>query len=82
MNDEGLIDREELLKRYPALRGRRKNTKWRLDWLIRTRKVPIVKIGKHIFFNPKDIETWIEKQTIQSVNGGTNEPTKNKAYSR
>ena len=65
MSDVGLIDSQELLRRYPALRSRKgKKQTYRLDFLVRSRKIPIVKIGRRIYFDPRDIEAWIESQKI------------------
>lgn len=65
-----LIDRNELLNRFPALRGRGKNPKYRLDWLIRRRAIPIVKLGKRsIFFDEEAIKKWIEQNSISVTDG-------------
>lgn len=59
-----LLDREELLKMHPALaKG------YRLNWLIRTRQIPIVKIGRRIFFDEKEILEWISKHSIPADEG-------------
>ena len=52
---ESLIDRKQLIELYPALGAK----KYRLDHLIRTRQIPIVKKKRSIFFNPKSIDVWI-----------------------
>jgi len=59
LQNELLIDKKGLLAMCPGL------TRWSLEWLIRTRQIPIIKIGKRIYFNPKDIENWIESKKIE-----------------
>ncbi|NIQ15720.1 MAG: hypothetical protein GTO02_15370 [Candidatus Dadabacteria bacterium] len=53
-----LIDKNELMTLHPALKG------YRLDWLIRTRKIPIIKIGNRNYFNEFEIHEWIKKHKI------------------
>jgi len=57
---ESLIDRKELIRRYPAFGAK----KYRLDHLIRTRQLPIVKKIRSIFFNPNSIDAWIKENEI------------------
>jgi len=61
--DNSLIDRKQLIELYPALGAK----KYRLDHLIRTRQLPIVKRNRSIFFNPKRIEEWILENEIKPV---------------
>ena len=56
-----LIDKKQFLDRYPGI------SKWGLDWLIRNRRIPIVKISKRIYFSVHDIDEWIEKHKIQPI---------------
>ena len=64
LNKESLIDRKELIERYPGLGAR----KYRLDWLIRTRQIPFTKpTNRLIFFNPRRIDEWIKKNEINEV---------------
>ncbi len=66
MNSEAkLLDINELGKRHPALKN-----KYRLQWLIRTRQIPIVKIGRRIFFDEKEIQEWIENSKVPTIEGG------------
>jgi len=60
---ESLIDRKQLTELYPALGAK----KYRLDHLIRTRQIPIVKRNRSIFFNPRKIDEWIRKNEIQEM---------------
>jgi len=64
VNNVKLIDSEELLRLYPALAGRGKSKLYRLQWLTRSRAIPLVKILHRIYFDPSDIEAWIESQKI------------------
>ena len=54
-----LVDKQGLLEMYPAF------SKWGLEWLIRIRRIPIVKIGKRIYFDPQDIQKWIQENKIK-----------------
>jgi hypothetical protein len=58
---DSLIDRKQLIERYPALGAKR----YRLDWLIRSRQLPIVKKNRSIFFNPRKIDEWINENEIK-----------------
>ena len=65
-----LIDREELYQMFPALKGRGKNPRHRVDWLVRTRTLPgMVRIGRRIYFDPDKIRQWIQKNEIPVQNG-------------
>lgn len=60
-----LIDSDQLLSLYPALKSKKsKNPKYRLDWLVRNRQIPIVKIGRRNYFDPTEIDAWIESRKI------------------
>ena len=59
-----LIDRQELIRKHPAL-GRKKYT---LDWMIRVRQIPVIRIGRNIYFNEAEIDKWIEEHKIQINN--------------
>jgi hypothetical protein len=56
-----LLDRKALGERHPALQNR-----WRADWLIRKRGIPMVRVGRLIFFDEVEIEEWIANHKIQS----------------
>lgn len=59
MSEIRLIDKEELRKKHPAL-----DSRWRIEWLIRTGKIPVVRVGNgrgRLYFNEKSIERWIEQ---------------------
>lgn len=70
MNDIDLIDSHELLRRYPALAGKGKNKFYRLQWLTRCRAIPLVKIGRRFYYDPRDIKAWIESQKIPDSRSG------------
>ncbi len=59
--NDSLIDRKQLIELYPALGAK----KYRLDWLIRSRQIPIVKQNRSIFFNPRTIDEWIKQNEIK-----------------
>ena len=56
-----LIDRKQLIEMYPALGAK----KYRLDWLVRTRSIPMTRINKNIYFNPRKIDEWIRGNQIE-----------------
>jgi len=59
---DSLLDRKQLIELYPGLGAK----KYRLDHLIRTRQIPIIRIGKNIFYNPKEIDIWIQQNQLPS----------------
>jgi len=61
MNDSNLLDHKQLEAKFPAL------NKYRREWLIRTRKIPIVKIGRRIYFDEYEIRKWIKANTINPI---------------
>ncbi len=65
-----LIGPEEFLERYPAFRSKGKNPLYRLQWLTRSRQVPIVKIGRRIYYDVQEVEAWLESQKIPAVKEG------------
>jgi len=54
-----LVDKKKLLEMYPAF------GKWGLEWLIRNRRIPIVRIGNRIYFDTEDIRRWIDMNKIK-----------------
>ncbi len=54
-----LIDKKILMELHPAL-----NNKWTVEWLIRTRQIPIVKIGRRVYFDEVEIEKWIKERKV------------------
>jgi len=60
IQEDSLIDRKQLIERYPALGAKR----YRLDWLIRSMQIPIVRQNRTIFFNPRKIDEWIRENEI------------------
>jgi len=64
MTEPQLWDLKQLLKHYPAFK------EWGVRWLIRNRRIPIVRIGsRRIFFDPEDIKNWIDSQKVEPVQG-------------
>lgn len=49
---------------FQETRERLKKTEQGMRWLIRTRQIPIVKIGRRIYFDPEDIRKWINSNKI------------------
>jgi len=60
--NESLIDRNELIRRYPALGAK----KHRLNWMIRNRSIPLIKINRSVFFNPRKIDEWIRDSEVEA----------------
>jgi len=63
MQNSKLIDKKELMERHPAFGKKR----YRLDWLVRTRKIPCVKIGRMVYFDEIEINRWLEEKKISNV---------------
>ncbi len=64
------MDKEELLWDFEQTRKKLQKTRWGLRWLIRTRQIPIVRIGRgRIYFDPREIEAWINRNKIPEVRG-------------
>jgi len=60
---EKLITFNEVLERY-------KFKKWGLRHLMRNRAIPLVKIGTgrgRIYFDPKDLDDWINQNKIKTI---------------
>ena len=55
---------QELLWSFEETRKQIKRSEQGLRWLIRINAIPMVKIGKRIFFRPDEIENWIEEHSI------------------
>ena len=55
-----LISKKELIAKFPALGER----KYRIEWLTRTRQIPVIKIGRLIYFDEFEIDAWIESKKI------------------
>jgi len=55
---------EQLLWNFEQACKKLNKTPWGLRWLVRTRNVPIVRIGRKIYFDPVEIKKWIDQQKI------------------
>ena len=62
-----LIDREELLRLYPALASKGKNKYYRLQWLTRSRQIPVVRIGRRLYYDPIELQSYIESKKIPAI---------------
>lgn len=59
-----LIDKKTLCELHPAF------NKWTLEYLIRTRRIPIVRVGgRRVFFDEIEIAEWISKHIIRPKGG-------------
>lgn len=56
-----LLDKKSLEERHPGLK---RNT---IEWLCRTRQIPIVKIGRRIFFDEMEILKWIDSNKVNGI---------------
>ncbi|HEX3035615.1 MAG TPA: hypothetical protein VHT73_10875 [Thermodesulfobacteriota bacterium] len=65
MYEERLLDKKSVLERFHL-------TRWQLEWLIRTRQIDgMVRVGrKRIFFDPIELEKWVQRNKIGTANGG------------
>ena len=55
-----LINKSQLLKdKLPGF------NRWALDYRIRTRSIPMVKIGGNIYFEVESIDKWINENLIE-----------------
>ncbi len=63
-----LFSKEQILKEKLIGMNR-----WKLDYLVRIRKIPIVKIGKRIYFNPEAIDKWILNNSLGAMEITNNE---------
>lgn len=69
-----LVDSDQLLERYPAFRGSGKKKgkgSYRLDWLIRSRQIPCVKIGGQIYFDVDAIDAWLRENALGGDGDGS-----------
>jgi hypothetical protein len=62
-----LIGREELLRLYPALASKGKNKYYRLQWLTRSRQIPVVRIGRRLYYDPIELQSYIESKKIPAI---------------
>jgi len=53
-----LWDINMLLEHYPALKL------WGVRHMIRNRKIPLIKLGRRVYFDPEEIELWISEHKI------------------
>jgi predicted DNA-binding transcriptional regulator AlpA len=63
MNDKRLLNFNEVVEKFSF-------KPWGLRWRIRLRQIPFVKIGRSIYFDPLDLEEWIEKHKIRAQGEG------------
>ncbi|MGH7801041.1 MAG: hypothetical protein ACREOW_10515 [Thermodesulfobacteriota bacterium] len=59
-----LLDIHQLAEKYPAFK------KWGIRWLLRHRRIPMVRLGRRIFFDPEDISEWLDSQKIKPIGNG------------
>ena len=60
-----LLDKDAIINKHPALGER----KYRLEYLVRSRLIPVIKIGKRIYFDEVEIQKWIENQKVPAMKG-------------
>lgn len=58
MCKDKLWDIKQLIENYPAFKF------WGIKYLVKNRRIPIVRIGKRIYFRPERIEEWISEHEI------------------
>ena len=70
MEDKKLLSFKDVLARYSF-------KPWGLRHRIRMRTIPFVKLYRSIYFDPKDLDKWIEEHKIKPVEmGGKKNETK------
>ncbi len=62
MSESRLIGKKELGEKHPYLAN-----KWRLAYLIRAAKIPVVKVGGRIAFDEAEIDRWIQECARKEV---------------
>ena len=63
MAESRLIGRKELGERHPFL-----SNKWRVNYLIRTGQLPVVRLSKRaIAFDEAEIDRWIRERARMEV---------------
>lgn len=62
MSGARLISKKELGEKHPFLAN-----KWRITYLIRTGKIPVVRVGNLIAFDEAAIDRWIQERTREEV---------------
>lgn len=60
-----LLDKKALGELHPALKN-----KYRVDYLVRIRAIPIIAIRRRIYFDEVEIQKWIENHKIKPVKNG------------
>jgi hypothetical protein len=66
MGDKKLLNFQDVVERFSI-------KPWGLRWLIRTRQIPLVRIGTgrgKIYFDPLDLEEWVETHKIPAQSRG------------
>lgn len=59
MQTEKLWDIHQLVKNYPCF------THWGVRYLLRERRIPFVRIGSRLYFDPVDIADWIKEKKVK-----------------
>ena len=55
-----LLTKKDLASRHPALAAR----PYRLDWLVRNRLIPFVRVGRNVYFDEAEILRWIQESKV------------------
>lgn len=58
-----LWDIQQLIQNYPAF------SHWGVRWMVKTRRIPMVRLGRRIYFRPEEIERWIAANSISAEAG-------------
>lgn len=62
-------DISQKLISFNEVRGRFSFSENALRWLIRTRQIPTVRIGRRFYFDPQELDVWIEGHRIPAQGG-------------
>ena len=55
-----LLTKKDLALKHPALGAR----PYRLDWLVRNRLIPFVRVGRNVYFDEAEILRWIQESKV------------------
>ena len=63
MVKEKLWDISQLVKNYPAF------TEHSIRWKLRFGQIPHVRIKRRIYFDPEEINRWVQENKIHEIGG-------------
>lgn len=58
-----LLTKQDLARKHPALGAR----PYRIDWLVRARLIPFIRVGRNVYFDEAEISRWIEENKVSTA---------------